>query len=136
MAVTIIPPAAWPDGAGYCWGRAAVVVTAGVMAAGRFDRGRAAGVWPVAGRACRLGKGQPGELGGGAGVRGRARLRRRGWAGGGVQAFGGGLGGGGLGGVLLGFAESGDGFGECCQLGDEHDRGHVLVAGQVGEYGQ
>jgi hypothetical protein len=30
-----------------------------------------------------------------------------------VQAFGGGAGGGGLGGVLLGFAQVGDGVGEC-----------------------
>jgi hypothetical protein len=57
---------------------------------------------------CWLREGQAGELGGGAGVRGRARLHRWGRAGGGVQAFGGGaggggLGGGGLGGVLLGF---------------------------------
>jgi hypothetical protein len=62
-------------------------------------------------------------------------LRGRCWAGGGVQAFGGGAGGDGLGGVLLGFAEFGDGFGECGQPGDEDDRGHGPVAGQAGECG-
>ena len=68
---------------------------------------------------------------------GRARLcRRRSWVYGSVQLFGGGVGCGGLGGVLLGFAEFGDGFGECGQPGDEDDRGHGAVAGQVGERGQ
>jgi hypothetical protein len=66
---------------------------------------------------------------------GRARLCRQCRACGGVQPFGGGAGCGGLGGVLLGVAESGDGFGECGQPGDEHDRGHGAVAGQVGERG-
>ena len=41
----------------------------------------------------------------------------------------------GLGGVLLGFAEFGDGFGERGQPGDEHGRGQRPVAGQVGERG-
>jgi hypothetical protein len=54
---------------------------------------------------------------------------------GGVQLFGGGVGCGGLGGVLLGFAEFGDGFGECGQPGDEHNGGHGPAAGQVGERG-
>jgi len=74
-------------------------------------------------------------VGGGASALGRARLCRRCRAGGGVQLFGGGAGGGGLGGVLLGLAESGDGFGERGQPGDEHDRGHGPVAGQVGQRG-
>ncbi len=50
-----------------------------------------------------------------------------------MQVFGGGLGGGGLGGVLLGVAQFRDGFGECGQPGDQHDRGQRPVAGQVGE---
>jgi hypothetical protein len=41
--------------------------------------------------------------------------------------------GGGLGGVLLGLAEFGDGFGERGQLGDEHERGHRPVLGDIGE---
>ena len=63
-------------------------------------------------------------------------LRGRGGAGGCVQAFGGAQCGGGLGGVLLGLAEFGDGFSERGQLGDEHERGHRLVAGDAGERGQ
>jgi hypothetical protein len=55
---------------------------------------------------------------------------------GGVQLFGSGAGCGGLGGVLLRFAEFVDGFGERGQPGDEHDRGHGLVAGQAGQRGQ
>jgi hypothetical protein len=43
---------------------------------------------------------------------------------------------GGLGGALLGVAKFGDGFGQHGQPGDEHDRGHGAVAGQVGERGQ
>jgi hypothetical protein len=74
-------------------------------------------------------------MGGGAGTRSRAWLRRRGRAGGGVEAFGGGAGCGGLGGALLGFAQAGDGFGERGQPGDEHDRGQRSVAGEVGERG-
>ncbi|MGH3402814.1 MAG: hypothetical protein ACRDRJ_09980 [Streptosporangiaceae bacterium] len=50
-----------------------------------------------------------------------------------MQAPGGPQRGGGLGGVLLGVAEFGDGFGECGQPGDEHDRGERPVAGQVDE---
>ncbi len=53
-----------------------------------------------------------------------------------VEAFGGTQCGGSLGGVLLGFAEFGDGFCERCQSGDEHNRGHGPVAGQVGQRGQ
>jgi hypothetical protein len=64
---------------------------------------------------CGLGEGQPGELGGGAGARSRAWLRRRGQAGGGVEAFSSGAGSSGLGGALLGFAQVGDGFGERCK---------------------
>jgi hypothetical protein len=75
-------------------------------------------------------------MGGGAGTRSRAWLRRRGRAGGGVQAFGGGAGGGGLGGALLGFAQAGDGFGERGQPGDEDDGGERPVAGEVAECGQ
>jgi hypothetical protein len=69
-------------------------------------------------------------------VLGRARLGRRCRACGGVQPSGGGASGGGLGGVPLGVAEFGDGFSERGQPGDEHDRGHGPVAGQVGERGQ
>ena len=64
------------------------------------------------------------------------RLCGRTCAGRGVQAPGGPQRGGGLGGVLLGFAEFGDGFGERGQPGNEHDRGQRPVAGQVGERGQ
>jgi hypothetical protein len=53
-----------------------------------------------------------------------------------VKVPGGAYCGGGLGGVLLGFAEFGDGFGERGQLDNEHDGGHRPVAGQVGERGQ
>ena len=53
--------------------------------------------------------------------------------GGGVHAFGGGSGSCGLGSVLLGIAQLGDGFGERGQTGDEHDRGELPVAGEVGE---
>ncbi len=52
-----------------------------------------------------------------------------------MQMFGGAECGGGLGGVLLGLAEVGDGFGESGQLGDEQDRGHRPVLGEVGERG-
>jgi hypothetical protein len=37
--------------------------------------------------------------------------------------------------VLLGLAEFGDGFRERGQLGDEQDRGHRPVLGDVGERG-
>ena len=57
-------------------------------------------------------------------------------AGRGVQAPSGTQRGGGLGGVLLGFPEFGDSFGERGQPRNEHDRGHGPVAGQVGERGQ
>jgi hypothetical protein len=46
-----------------------------------------------------------------------------------MEAFGGTQCGGGLGGVLLRFAEFGDGLGECDQPGDQHDRGERPVAG-------
>ena len=72
-----------------------------------------------------LGERLPGELGGGASALGRARLCGRCRACGGVQPFGGGAGCGGLGGLLLGFAEFGDGFGECGQPGQ---RGEVPLA--------
>ena len=72
----------------------------------------------------------PGELGGGASALGRAQLCGRRRACSGVQPFGGSVSCGGLGGVLLGFVEFGDGFGERGQPRDEHDRGHGPVAGQ------
>ncbi len=85
-----------------------------------------------------LGEGQPGELRGRAGARSRTWqcLGRGSRAGGGIQVFGCGEGCGSLGGVLLGFAEFGDGFGERSQPGDEHDRGQRPVASEVGVRGQ
>jgi len=50
-----------------------------------------------------------------------------------VQAFSGMQCGGRLAGTLLGVAEFGDGFGERGQPGDEHNRGHRPILGEIGE---
>ena len=65
-------------------------------------------------------------------ARGRGGQRRPGGC---VQAFGGGEGGSGLDGALLGLAQSGDGFGERGQPGDQDDRHQGPVAGEAGERG-